>query len=213
MAVISKVLICRMALSAIGAGSIEALDDNTAAASECTTWYDYSRLQALESHNWSFARKRQALAAHSDDPPDSWSFRYQYPADSIIIRRLQNPILGGTVNAEGFVLGTAGDRSDAIPFEIELDDDQDAKSILTDLDSAVAVYTFDQSNTALFSPYFVRMLSAQLAGNIAYALTAKPELEDKMFARFTTLQLAAPAFNANEGMQSPPRDADWIRGR
>ncbi len=205
-----------MALTSIGADTIEAFDETSKGANTCRAWYDYSRLQALESHNWNFARKRATLAASGDDPPPGvWAFRYQYPSDCVVLRKLQNPVLNGP-SGGGFYTSDysdSGDQSDAIPYEVELDDDNDAKSILTDLDAAVAIYTKDLENTALFSPYFIRMLSTQLAGSIAFGLTGKAEIEEKMFQRFSMLQLAAPAFNANEQVQAPPRDAEWVRGR
>lgn len=201
MADISKTIICNMALSRIGAASsIEDVDTETSAeANECRLWYDYSRLQALEAYNWNFARRRQTLAEHSDDPPSGvWTYRYQYPSDCVKFRKLQNP---------------AGELAPPIPYEIEVADDLKTRSILTDLEDAVGVFTFDQEVTALYTPLFVSMFATALGANIAWTLTAKSELEDKMVQRFIGLQQNAEASNANEQASPEPKDADWISGR
>ena len=66
MPVIGEVTIARMALSHIGASSIESLSEDSAEAKEANTWYAVSRQTALEAFNWNFARKRQLLAVHGD---------------------------------------------------------------------------------------------------------------------------------------------------
>ena len=189
-----------MALSHVGARStIEALDEGSAEANQCILWYAYSRVETLEVHDWSFARRRLTLATHDDDPPSGvWGFRYQYPSDCLVFRKIRNP---------------AGELSDPVPFEIEMDDTQDNKSIITNLDDAVGVYTFDQETTALYSAHFVKMLSYGLAANIAFSLTGKIKIKDKMQLEFEKLSLTAPAIDANEQMAPPPKDAPWIKGR
>ena len=200
MAVISKVRICNMALSNVGASSaLESLTDGSAEAETCDLWYDYSRLQALAGYDWNFARRRLTLATHSDDPPDGvWAYRYQYPSDCVAFRKIQNP---------------SGDRAAPVPFEIEVSDDLGTKSILTDLDDAVGVYTFDLETVTLFSPFFVEMFSFALSSHIAFALTGKQALRTEMLKTFSALQRSAPAVNANEQMEGLPKEASWIEGR
>jgi hypothetical protein len=199
MATISKIRIANMALSNVGArSSIESFTEGTAESNEAELWYDYSRLQTLEVYDWSFARKRLTLATHSDDPPAQWAYRYQYPSDCVSFRKIANP---------------AGNNQPAIPFEIETDDNNETKSILTNLDDAVGVFTFDLETVALFSPFFVEMFSFALASHIAMALTGKLKVREAMVATFGSLQRAAPATNANERVGEAPKDADWVEGR
>ena len=200
MATISKVRIANMALSHVGTKStIESLTEDSAEAHECDLWYDYCRLQALEAYDWNFARKRQTLALHSDDPPEGvWGFRYQYPADCVALRNIVNPL---------------GPDADAIPFEVEMNDTGETKTILTDMEDAVMAYTFNQSVTVMYSPFFVMTFSYLLAHHIAFSLTGKTKIRDTMIGIYDNLILTAPAHNANERVGKPPRDADWIRGR
>ncbi len=213
MATISKVKIGNMALSNIGArSSIEDLTENTAEAQQINLWYDFARGEALESFDWSFARKRLTLALHADDPPDGvWAYRYQYPADALVMRFIENPTNTGSVEA----INTAWDNngSDAVMYQVEVDDAKESKTILTNLESAVGVYTFDLQTTSLFSKLFIQTLAANLGYHIAMALTGKKDIRKEQYDRFLELLTFAPAANANEEVQKKPREAEWIRGR
>ena len=208
---ISEVRICNMAMSMIGASSkIETLTEDTAEAQECNLWYTYSRKQALAANDWSFARRRLTLATHNDDPPSGiWAYRYQYPSDCVVLRNLQNPSGVAAIAC----LNDNFTTFDAVPFEVETASSQTDLSILTDLDEAVAVYTFDLTEVLLFSEFFVQMLAAALAANTAFTLTGQSELEDKMVQRFQLMSRAARASDANEAVGKPPRDVDYIRAR
>jgi hypothetical protein len=200
-----------MALSRIGAASnIESLAEQSAEANACNLWYNYSRKQALAATDWSFARKRQNLTVHGDAAPEGvWTYRYQYPSDCISIRKIQNP----TGSASLLWAHDALSHADAVPFEVELDDSQSTQTILTDLDSAIAVYTFNLTNVTLFSEYFVSMFATGIAANIAFSITGNPEIENAMVGRFNQLASIASSSDANERVGKPPRDVDWIRGR
>ena len=197
---ISEVRICNMALSHVGTkSSIESITEDSPEAKQCDLWYDFSRRQALAVNDWSFARKRLTLATHSDDPPDGiWGFRYQYPSDCIKFRELQNP---------------GGKTLDAVPFESELDLNQQTKTIVTDLDDAVGVYTFNLIETTLFSELFVEVLSLAIGVHIAKNLTGKKSIRDDLLAEFNQLVRVAGASDGNESMGAPPRESEWIRGR
>lgn len=197
-ATISPTAIANMALSHIGKGTIEDIDlEQSAEAKACSLWYGFSHQQALRAHDWSFARKRIALATHNDAAPDDWAYRYQYPADCLALRHLINPL---------------GRTAAAIPFKVEISDDG-TKSILTDLEQASALYTFNQQTTSLFSPFFTEMFSFLLAHHIAFGLTGKRDLRSDMFTIYRSMKEQAPAYDANEGIQDDPREAPWIEAR
>lgn len=200
MATISKVKIANMALSHVGASStIESFSEDTAVANISDLWYDFSRLQVLEAFDWGFARKRLTLTVHSEDPPDDWGFRYQYPSDCVAVRNLFNPL---------------GINSDAIPFEVELATaDGLTKSILTDEDVAIAAYTMDLETTSMFSSFFVETLSFLLAHHIAFSITGKLGLRQQMLQAYQSYIQLAPSQNANERVGRVKRDAPWIRFR
>lgn len=216
MAIISEVKIARMALSHIGARSrIESLTENSTEAKEANLWYDFTRRQTLEAFDWDFARKRLQLALHGDAAPEGvWEFRYQYPSDALIVRRLENPII--PVRSTGFTGRSfdelTGIHGDAVPFEIEIAPDG-TKSLLANLEEAKAVYTFDQTNVVLFSDLFIEAFSRALASKIAFTLTGKRQIQDDQLRIFFALVAQAQKSNANQQVQPPPRDAEWIRKR
>ncbi len=199
---LSSVQICNMALSHIGArAKIENIEtEQSTEAFQCRLWYDYSRRQSLEMHDWGFARKRAALIEHSEDPPMNWGYRYVYPADCLSARKIENPL---------------GHHADAVPFEIELAPDGESKTILTNQapDCAILVYTFNQLNPDLWSPFFVEMFSWVLGSHMAFTLTGKSAVENRALERVTTLFGMAPAMDSNERVGRQPRDADWIASR
>lgn len=207
MVAVSDTRIANMALSHLGARhTIESLTEVSTEAEAAELWYEFSRLQTLELHDWSFARRRVVLTTHSEAIPTAsntplagvWAFKYTYPENCVAIRKIQNPL---------------APPLDAVPFSIELNIDGNEKVILTNMDSAVAVYTFDQMEPSLYSPGFVLALSYALAANMAFSLTGKISLEKSMLQKFFAIVGLAGAENANEGVDPPPRDADWIRAR
>ena len=213
---ISTTRIANMALSHIGARStIENLSEESPEAKQAILWYDYSRIQALEFFNWSFARKRLTLTVHSEAAPEGvWGFRYQYPADCIIARELENPASGRfSSGIVGLPSSFVEVRGDAIPFSVEMASTGKNKTILTDLEDATLIYTFDQQEVSLFSGLFVEMLSHLLAHHIAFALTGKRSIAVDELQKFQGLLQQAPAVDANEQVAQPPRDAEWVRGR
>ena len=198
--------IANMALSHVGASDIESLDEDSSEANQVRVFYDICRRQTLEAFDWTFARRRQEIALHgdvisetADDPMAGvWGFRYQYPADALVIRKIQNP------NAP---------PDDDFPFDIELSLDGETKSILTNIESAVVVYTRDIEDTGLFSALFSLALSYLLASLIAYPLGKKEKVVARVIRSYDISVRNAAANDANERMPAPERDADWIRGR
>lgn len=212
MAVLSKVVIGNMALSNLGAkANIESFTENSAEARAINLWYNQSRQEILEQHDWSFAMRRLTLTSHSDVPPDGvWAYRYQYPNDCLRARELVNT----TTVHEAIVRGVPVSyvQPDAIPYSIEISTDG-TLSILTDLSNAILRYTFDQENPTLYPRRFTRALAYLLSYHIAIALTGRTDLKDKMYALYSQHIDMAAADDANQDVERAPRDAIWIRGR
>ena len=205
MAFVDDVAIANMALSHVGHGvPIESFNEGTPEAIQCRTWYDSSRLQVLAAFDWSFARRRQGLVLHGDiisetatDPlAGVWGFRYRYPADCVVARKIQF---------------STSPPKDAVPFDVETSLSGEEKTILTDLEDAVLVYTRDQKATELFSPMFVQALSHLLAAQIAFAVTNKRKTKGEQFGAYFTVLARAAAADANEGVEPPVREAEVVR--
>lgn len=192
------VKIGNMALSHVGAGTqIESLSENSLEAQQITLWYDEARKQALSALNWTFARKRADLASHTDDPPTEWLYRYQYPVDCLVMRKIPNPM---------------GRTADAVPFKVEVSEDG-TSSILTDLGSASAVYTFDNQDPGMYSFPFNLALSYLVGHYIAYVVTGKRQVAAECLQKYLMAVRAAGSVIANEEVPEAPRDSEVITTR
>lgn len=213
MASLSDIQICNLALDHLGANSeIESFTETSTPAKTCKRWYDVCRRQVLEAFNWNFARRRTTLALHSDDPPDTWLFRYQYPSDCLKARLIQNPFDAAGIPCWPVNL-QLGEMTDAIPFEIATNDAGDQRTILTDMEQAILVYTMDQKKPEMFSMWFVETLSHLMAARMAMKITQKKALRDGEYQAYINSLASAPGQEAQEGVEPAPRDALSIRAR
>lgn len=194
-----QVTICNMAASHVGSKTtIESIDENHPVAKECKLWYEAARIQTLEDFDWDFARKSSALALHAEAAPTNrWSFRYQIPSDSVSPRVIENP---------------AGPTADAVPYEIENAGDE-TLSIVTNMEDATLVYTYDVQNVALFSLGFIEALAFQLAYKISYKISGKASLKDRILRDYDRALQIAYASNAVRSVPPEERDASWVRAR
>lgn len=210
MAVLSDVAICNMAVSHVGrtAAPFASLTERSTEARLCNTWYDQCRREVLEVQDWAFARARVVLASHSDAPPDEWAFRYQVPADMLAVRRIWNPY--GDVQATFYPLAELGN---AVPYQLETSLDGQTNTLLTNMSPALMIYTRDQVLVQMFTPQFVNALSHYLAAKIAFGVTGNANVAVAQEKAFQSAMAAASASDANQGVQSAPRDGYAIRAR
>ena len=196
----SKVSIVNMAFSNLGArAKIESFDEQTPEGRQARLWYDVARKATLEAGDWTFARKRAALALDDTDAPlKEWTFRYVYPADCLRARYLENPY---------------DPQGNPIPFRIETAETATDKTILTDLDEAVLVYTFDQVHPEMFSNSFVDAFAYRLASHFAMPITGKSQLKQEMHELWFITVNQAGAHDMNEERERAERDGDSIRER
>ena len=190
--------IANMALSHVGARAImNSLEEDSPEAQQVRLWYESCRAQTLQAFNWSFARKRVTGTKSFNEPPENdWLYRYVYPNDALSIRQIENPF---------------GHQADAIPFSIE--NDGATKSILTNLDDARIIYTYDLTDTSQFPPLFTELLSINLASKIAFTLTGRAELKQALSDQYRFQLLVVSAHDGNEQVGKRPREAEFIRAR
>lgn len=81
----SDVEICNMALSQIGAGSINSLTEPSIEAQQCKLYFTTLRNQMLTGANWGFATDIKILALTENTLFD-WVYVYQYPSDCLKIQ-------------------------------------------------------------------------------------------------------------------------------
>lgn len=203
--------IANMALTHIGSRmNIESLTEQSKEADHINLWFDTARKSTLEAYDWSCARKRQALSEHSQAAPEGeWQYRYQYPSDCLRARSIANATIVNQSIVRGVPIQLV--QPDAIPFEIETIGEE--KTILTDMEDAVLIYTFDQTAYEIYPAMLVRAFSYDLASMVAIGLTGKVALKEKMEQTWWQYINLAAATNANERVERAERDSAWIRGR
>ena len=191
----SKIDICNLALSHVGAYRIESLTESTKEARECNKFYDISLNTALEDHNWSFARKRLNLALLTDTYT-GWDYAYQYPTDCINPRFI--------IDDAGAYTGTSYDIDEdryipvgKIKYEIASDSTLSNRIILTDKAQAELVYTAKVTDTNVFTYKFIEALSLKLAVYLAQPMKGDLNLKQSLAQLYGLAILTAKGTDAN----------------
>lgn len=194
----SSVQIANLALGHLSVNSIESFTERSVEARAMKKWYDVCRREVLERLDWSFARKREALVLHPEAAPDGqWLFRYRRPASCIEMRRLQSP-LGVTADPPPFAQEAATDGS---------------LTVLTDLEQAIAIYTYDCQTVEAFTASFGIALSHCLAWRSGFELTKKRSIATDQGQIYASMFRSAAGQNANAATAPERADAIVIQAR
>lgn len=178
----SEVEICNLALSHIGAYSINALSDASQEARKCNLYFDSDRDFVLRDYPWNFAEKRNLLAVLSGVTPYGYTYAYAYPTDC--------------VNA--LYLFNSANITVPLEFKITAKDDLSGKQILTDEEDAVLVYTARVEDPTLFDANFIVAFSYKLAASLALTLTKKESVQERMLRIYAAIMAMAKTNNAIE---------------
>lgn len=198
---LTEVQIANFAIARIAGGRIEAFDppEDSTESHQVNLWFHHCRRLTLELFDWPFARKRLAVAEDSNDPPDGvWAYRYQYPADAISVRYIENP---------------AGRAADPVPMKIELPQSSEVKTILCDVADAVVVYTANITSPALMPSSFADAFSLVLADKLSSVISGDARLKEEVRKEVERMMARATALASNSEKQHKPRDASWIEDR
>ncbi len=218
-AILSPIAICNLALGRINVlESITSFDDGTAAAIACTQAYDFCRLDLLYKFPWGWASKYQNLTLVATQPNQEWLYAYQYPTDALFVRRLIMIPTPPPALPPPPTPAPTWNRSDtdAYPSPFEIGYLNDARVIYTDLINACAKYTFDQTDTAPFTPDFVNVFAWRLAQELAMSMSASDAVKAKADRGFDVSSMAAAAAAMNESQNSQPfiqYNAEGVRAR
>lgn len=215
----TDVTICNKALSEMGArAKISALNEVSKEAEACALWYDDVRRSLLRSAHWAFARK-QLLLTEVGNAVDGtalipWGYEYEYPEDCIRLRYLfidQTIVNGDVVPTGDGVFYPWMMPSRANRFLIG-QGTEDTKVILTNLQSAVGVYTADITDTDQFDSGFEDAMVAGLASKLVIPLAGNADM------KITFEQMARAVIDAaraadNEAIPTTDHTPDWILAR
>ena len=141
-----KIKIFNLTVGKIGDTFISDPDGDEKGAEVCKNHYDEIRTATLEDHDWKFASKRVALALNVTDPVFGYDYSYVKPNDCITVREL----------------------SDSTYDWVE-----EAGNIFTDMEDALARYTYDCKDTTKFAPSFIQCFATLLAVQVVSTLKPK----------------------------------------
>lgn len=195
--------VCSLALAYVGhAQPLLSLTENSSAARACKTIYGPTRDALLESHNWKFAKRHQALALLSGVSRTAWAYCYALPADCLVPRS----IWPGTRTPH---------RSDKIPFDWEAGDGTVAGPaiLVTDHADAELEYTAQVETVALFSPGFVKALAWAIAVELCLVLPIKPQVAIAIEGKAKQALGAAKAGIDNSALKDAIVDSEYVTGR
>lgn len=193
----SEVQICNMALGHVGVSlRIISLDDESAEARACDTYFEPDRNLVLEAFPWNFAGKRSVLSLVEEDPNDDWAYAYRWPTGCLKPLRI-----------------ISGVRQDPAPPPFEISHDDNGRLIFTDESPATLLYTAELTNPQWWPAAFAEALSWRLAADVAFQLEASKAMRDYALQRYGQALVEA-ATNALNGEQPDPLpDSGAIRAR
>lgn len=193
MSAISKVGIANRALQLLGAGRIEALDQDSPNAREMNLAYDPVRRALLREYNWNFAIKRASIPATSGQTEFEGLNRFEKPNDYIKMLRQTNSIQGDSYRPDWQIEGQYIVTSEDSPLEIR--------------------YIADIENPALFDHAFAELLSVRLAQNCVEAITGSSEIDNRVARAEITALTMAKQSNSLENDADVPLEDDWLLER
>ena len=168
----SVVEICNSALNQLGASTILSLTENSKNGRLCNARYETVKDAVLRAHPWNSAIKRQTLAADTVAP--DWGFAKQYtlPTDCLRVLTIQNH--DSNYKVEG-------------------------RKILSNDTSLKLVYVARITDPNEMDVLLRESISAALAADIAYAVTANATLATRMNEKYQLKLSEARHADAGEG--------------
>lgn len=155
----SIVTICNLALGSIGKEAISSIDEASAEAKACKTFYTIALETALQAYPWKWAGETRALAEIVNTKPNRWLHAYQRPTDCLKLRALLDESLMVEQSAGAGI--TAGGHSRFLEGQV----------IFCDLKPAYLSFTKRFTDAALFPALFTDALGMALAARIAMPVT------------------------------------------
>lgn len=216
----SAVSLCNLALTRIGAQTINDLNEASSAARHCSALYAPTRDALLQSQAWRFARARQVLAELTLEPGErskEWAHVYALPVDCLTplyIEPSGRALTAGRGDAflwpsEAVTPPVTLRPAQATPdFEVRT-----GRRILSDQPEAALIYTARIDDPTRFDPLFVEALSWRLAADLASALKGDVRRRQEALREALTATNAARAADAAAATIRDDHDAAWIRAR
>lgn len=206
--------IWNQALSECGArATVAATTELSKEAQTLSIHYSNVRTSVLRGAPWSCARVQVALdveESYLHDPVDNqypWLFSYTYPEDCVQMRYLLRPPSAGTT-APGWGVPDRNNR-----FLPGLNTDGDTRVILTNVESAIGVYTKDLTDVNLWDQGLQDAIVASLCAKIVIPMTGNVAMKSTFEQLASRAIVDARVQDANEAKPTTDHTPDWITAR
>ena len=187
--------IVNLALAKLGVSPIMALTDDSKPAQFAKRFYEQTRDEVLQGHRWNFAMKRATLNRLATAPEFEWSFAYQLPDDCLRI-----------VQVNGYE-----------PTERPGEWSVEARSLLTNAETAEVRYIARVKDATFYHPLFVEALAVKLASVLAAPLTGSRDLPGAFLQEYAALTgpqaRLADCFERNMRRKVPWSQSDLVAAR
>ena len=232
----SQIDLCNRALSAIAARStISSFTDGSQEAEACAVWFTPTYEMLARAAQWNIFRKQASLSllkaasgtpenttgTAQPIPPTPWLYSYAYPSDCLYERYLipastsSNSSSSSGLSGMGWANSTIG-QSQSIPFAVAYDTDTSGnpiRVILTNLDTAQAVYTVNQPNPIGWDSQFQQAFVSSLAAWLVPALTGNMQMMQIQIELAERIVGQARVTDGDEGLTIMDHVPDWISVR
>lgn len=183
---VNNIDICNLALSYIGKGMIDSLEERNENARQCKLHYDYQRQMLLRDYDWGFARRITNLAEVNAEIP-GWKYVYKYPAKCLAIRRI-------------FPQQSCNLARHKDEYTVMIINESD-KVLCCNKEAAQVEYTYDITNADLFPNEFNEALARALAAALAIPLSGSNTAQQ---TQYQLMQLAL-----NKAHVSDAKEQEW----
>lgn len=190
----TKLQIYQMAADRIDDEVIVTVNDDTKVVRWLNRNYALTKETLLSSHRWKFAKTRANLAQIVGDTGSEWLYKYQTPADALLIYRPTDKAEIGGV---------------PIPYEYE------SYTIFTDQSPPFPIRYIKNVNEDKFTPLFVNSLVAALAHGMSHWAPRKMGMVDLTEKALTKSLRTAMMMDAIENFTEPQtvHDIELVRYR
>lgn len=171
----SKVQICNMALTRLGAAPIVSLTDGTTSALLCNTLIDDLSYRVMIQGSWTATIFRVELAQSIFPPSYGYTYAYQLPTDPLCLK----------------VLDIDGDP--LVNYRIEGD------KLLIDIGEVFLRYIGVPASTESYGPLLTEAIEVLLASYLAYPITANKELAAGLKKEYEALVINSLSIDGQQG--------------
>jgi hypothetical protein len=177
----------------------------------------------LRACHWNFARRQIPLTLLQDGTqggtvPAPWLYEYAYPSDCVLMRQIMpmiqtqeiEPSIGASSAAGVVAYGQAVRFLAATDLDIN---GNPIEVILTNQPQAIGIYTFRNTNTAMWDALMVQSFAAYLGSRVCMTLTGDKTTMRMALAEAQQYATDAQRMNGNEGLTVIDSTPDWMRVR